>query len=147
MLYEYNLIRKKVSDDESKPITSSKNVADYARKYLYNENEMWREKCWAIYLNHARIPTGHFLVSVGGGSHCSIDCKNIIETGLLTHSDLIILVHNHPSGDPKPSQNDIEQTEKLRKSLCIFDMKLLDHVVLGDDKYFSFIEEIIKPIK
>lgn len=142
MLYEYNLIRKKVSDDEVKPITGSRNVIDYAKKYLFSECEMWREKCWAVYLNRAKVPTGHFLVSVGSGSCCLIDCKSVIETALMTHSDCVVIVHNHPSGTPKPSQTDIRQTEALRKALCIFDMQLLDHVILGEDSYFSFCEEV-----
>ena len=147
MLYEYNLIRKKVSDDDVQPIRNAINVVDYAFKYLFEEEEMWREKCWAVFLNGGNIPTGHYLVSVGCSDRCNIDKKNITEAAILSHSVGVVLVHNHPDGNPAPSQADILQTENLKKCISVFDIHLLDHVVIGDGHYFSFTENVTKPFK
>ncbi len=55
----------------------------------------------------------------------------------------VVLSHNHPSMSPNPSKHDIEMTEKAKRGLAILDIKLLDHIVLGDETFFTFSEERI----
>jgi DNA repair protein RadC len=56
---------------------------------------------------------------------------------------MLVLLHNHPSGDPTPSQDDIRVTERMRQSAQLLDMNLVDHIIIGDNQYFSFKEQSI----
>lgn len=67
-----------------------------------------------------------------------IDTKMIVKAALDTFSSGVILCHNHPSGNPRPSQADIRETEKLQKGLDFFSMRLLDHIILTEDNAFYF---------
>lgn len=73
-----------------------------------------------------------------------IDKKIIVSKALDKKANGIILVHNHPSGNPRPGKADIEQTDSLRKALITFDISLIDHVIISDDSFFSFAEERIE---
>ena len=141
MIYEFNLIRKKVSDDDFLPLITPKAVYDYAKKYLYNDEESWREKCYAIFTGPDNTPKGHFLVSMGVDNACLLHPRTVIEAALLAHATKIVIVHNHPSGNCLPGQKDIEQTGKLKKALDCFDMDLLDHVIIAEKSFFSFSDE------
>ena len=59
----------------------------------------------------------------------------------------VILVHTHPSGNPLPSKADIEKTEELRQALNIFEIELLDHIIIGDNQYYSFSDEDVAVVK
>ena len=73
----------------------------------------------------------------------SIDCRTVIRKALLLNAMGFVLVHNHPSGDPRPSVHDINFTDRLNKACSLMDIKLLDHIVIGENGYFSFADEII----
>ena len=70
-----------------------------------------------------------------------IDHRRIIKEALLCNATAIILFHNHPSGNPAPSASDMNETNKLKKACDIFDISLLDHIILSDNSYYSFAEE------
>ena len=65
----------------------------------------------------------------------------IVRRALELHADVLVLVHNHPSGSPRPGKADIEMTGRLKKAAGQFDIRLLDHVVVSDSCYFSFADE------
>ena len=100
------------------------------------------EECWILYLNKAQKYTGREKVSAGGQASTVIDIKLIVKKAVERLASAIILVHNHPSGSPLPSEQDRRQTDALRQALAVFDIALLDHVIIGRKKYFSFSEEI-----
>ena len=81
------------------------------------------------------------IITVGTIKSTQIDHRRIIKEALLTNATAIILFHNHPSGTPAPSVADINETNKLRKACDIFDISLLDHIILTDESYYSFAEE------
>lgn len=143
MIYEYNLIRKKVSDDVQKPILTPKQLVNYAKKYCFSSDEMWREKCFAVMFDNGNTPTGHFLVSVGTDNSCLISPRYIIEAMLLANCSKVAIIHNHTGANVKPSKNDIEQTQKLSNSLKTMDMMLIDHVIINESSFFSFDSEIM----
>ena len=72
-----------------------------------------------------------------------VDTRKIVRTALDENASFVILFHNHPSGDPSPSKADIAETHKLQKALQVFDLKLTDHIIVSDAKFFSFSEEKI----
>lgn len=96
------------------------------------------EVCIALLVNRTNTPIGYYKVSQGGTTSTTIDVKMITKAALDTFSGGVILCHNHPSGSPRPSQADIKETQKLKKALDIFDISLLDHIILTEDNAFFF---------
>ena len=74
----------------------------------------------------------------------TMDIKMITKAALDTFSSGVILCHNHPSGSPKPSKADVDTTERLRKALQLFDISLIDHIILTEDNAFYFSSESCK---
>lgn len=101
------------------------------------------EECWVIYLNAAKYVLSRECVSTGGLNATIIDCKRIVASALERKAQALVLVHNHPSGNPRPGSEDIRQTVALRAALKPFSIELLDHVVFADDSYYSFADEMI----
>jgi DNA repair protein RadC len=79
------------------------------------------------------------VVSIGTGNSSLVSAKEVMKTALLSSAEALILVHNHPSGDTKPSQEDIQVTKKISKAAELFSIRVLDHIVIGDN-YYSFAE-------
>ena len=101
------------------------------------------EECWVIFLNHSnRLITKERMTS-GGQDVTIIDKRIIIRRALELKATSLILVHNHPSGSPTPSPEDIKQTRELSKALKSCDLGLLDHVIIAGNGYFSFSDEIV----
>lgn len=80
-------------------------------------------------------------VSEGGLSSSIIDVKKIAKSALDVFAHSVIMFHNHPSGNLKPSKEDIGATEKVKSALNLFDVRLLDHLILTDEESFSFNDE------
>lgn len=99
------------------------------------------EECWALLLNKSNRLISKELLSRGGHDSTIIDNRMVIRKALEKKATAVILVHNHPSGVPTPSAEDIRQTQALTKALRTCDLHLLDHVVIGDNAYYSFADE------
>lgn len=99
------------------------------------------EECWALLLNKSNRLISKELLSRGGHESTIIDNRMVIRKALEKKATGVILVHNHPSGVPTPSAEDIRQTQALTKALRTCDLHLLDHVVIGDNAYYSFADE------
>ena len=96
------------------------------------------EECWVIYLNGAGKFIGKEKVSQGGMSATVLDIRIVVKKAVERLASGIIIVHNHPSGNPVPGEQDRIQTEALRKAAAVFDITLVDHVIIGKKKFFSF---------
>ena len=99
------------------------------------------EECWTIFLNRANYVLGKERMSVGGLESTVIDVKTILRRALDRKASGVILVHNHPSGNPLPGQADIRQTGILKKALQACEISLIDHVVIAEDSWYSFADE------
>lgn len=106
-------------------------------------NGLRHEECWVIYLNRANYVIGKEMVSSGGLDATVIDVKIIVKKALEMLASGIILVHNHPSGNPRPGVNDVKYTEVLKKAAGTFDISLLDHIVMTDSAFYSFADECV----
>ena len=131
-------MNKQANNDYLTPIKASAQAAGYLREDLRNLDH---EESWILLLNSANIPLAKKMITVGTIKSTQIDHRRIIKEALLTNATAIILFHNHPSGTPAPSVADINETNKLRKACDIFDISLLDHIILTDESYYSFAEE------
>ena len=99
------------------------------------------EECWVLFLNHANRMIGKEMVSKGGMDSTFVDKRVILRRALDRKASGIILVHNHPSGSPYPSVEDIRQTRELGKALASCDLHLVDHVIVAGRSYYSFSDE------
>ena len=99
------------------------------------------EECWVLYLNRGSKLIGKERISSGGVSATVIDIRIIVKKAVERLASGLILVHNHPSGNPQPGEQDRIQTDALRRAAAVFDIALIDHVIIGKKKYFSFSEE------
>lgn len=79
-------------------------------------------------------------VSVGSLNQSIVHPRHVFQTALLSNAAAIICVHQHPSGDPNPSAEDIAITRRLKEAGEIMGIKILDHIIIGDGEYLSFVE-------
>ena len=93
------------------------------------------------FLNQANQILGYTLISEGGITETCADVRLIMQAALLTNSIALILAHNHPSGNLKPSRQDMEITKQVRDAALLMRIKVLDHIILTDTKYYSFADE------
>ena len=94
-----------------------------------------------MYLNRANKLISKERLSIGGISATVVDVKIVIKNALDKLASSIILVHNHPSGNPSPGENDKVQTRILKDAASLFDIALLDHLIIAGDGYFSFADD------
>ena len=101
----------------------------------------YRESFFALYLNHANRVLGIKKISESGVSSTIVDVKIIMQAALLCNASGIILVHNHPSGNLKPSQEDLSITQKIKEASQFFNIQLLDYCILSSTAYISFADD------
>ena len=131
-------MNKQANNDYLTPIKASAQAAGYLREDLRNLDH---EESWILLLNSANLPLAKKMITVGTIKSTQIDHRRIIKEALLTNATAIILFHNHPCGTPVPSVANINETNKLCKACDIFDISLLDHIILTDESYYSFADE------
>lgn len=119
-------------------INGSSDVYRIVSEPLKNEIQ---EKVLLITLSNANEVKGVHLMAIGSDTRVIMPVKLIARQALMDVACGVVLVHNHPSGDVRPSSADIKETEKLKGALDMLDMSLMDHVIVGDGKYYSFAEE------
>ena len=100
-----------------------------------------QEEVKIILLNRSYKALGTYSLAKGGIAGCVVDIKLILSVALKTLASGIIMVHNHPSGNLKPSTADINITEKLKSACKLLEIELLDHLIITRDNYFSFADE------
>lgn len=130
----------------SKPIISGKagsasEVAEIVSKFYSKNTIEVREQFFVLYLNNSNKILGYHKHSVGGIKGSLVDLRILFSVALKSLATSIIIAHNHPSGTLKPSTSDIQITNKIRKAGELFDIQLLDHIILTKDNYYSFAEE------
>lgn len=99
------------------------------------------ESFWVIMMNRANKVLRVTGVSEGGLTGTVVDQRKIFRMAIENHANSLILCHNHPSGNVLPSDADIKLTDKVRRAGELIDIQVLDHIILGDEKYFSFADE------
>ena len=104
-------------------------------------SDLVHEEFWILLLNRANRVIDNIRISQGGISGTVIDVRIILKHALDRLASGIILCHNHPSGNLKPSDADMKITSKIRDSCRTMDLHLLDHLIIADNSYFSFSDE------
>lgn len=84
---------------------------------------------------------GYDKISVGSTSFAYVSPKDIFRKALEKNATLIVLLHNHPSGDPTPSRDDNRVTKRIKDAAVLIGLELVDHIIIGDNQYYSFYEQ------
>lgn len=135
-LYSRNYIKKnKNLFLLRKKLSSSDDTYKYI-KHFYNNYD--REILISITLDSKNYVTSLSIVSIGTINSLHTTPIEVFKTAIISNSSSMILVHNHPSGDPTPSKNDIKETLRFIECSNLLGIKFLDHIIIGDDKFFSF---------
>jgi len=119
-------------------VTSSKDAVEIFQPIL---GDHLHEEFWILFLNRANRIIGKQAVSTGGMSGTVVDPKIIFKAALDNKASSIILCHNHPSGNIKPSEADIRLTKNLLEAGRVLEISVLDHVIVTQDAFFSFADE------
>ncbi|HRI33105.1 MAG TPA: DNA repair protein RadC [Saprospiraceae bacterium] len=107
----------------------------------YNLEELQHEESWAMFLNRRNAILGIEKMSAGGISGTIMDMRMIYKRAIEHQASGIILVHNHPSGNLKPSSADMDITSKAKSAGTALDIQLLDHLIISEHGYYSFADE------
>ncbi|MEI6347358.1 MAG: DNA repair protein RadC [Bacteroidota bacterium] len=130
--------RRQAEVIERKQVKSSSDVFEYMSVYL---SDLTHESFWVILLNRANNIITQKSVSEGGTTSTVVDIKMIAKYAIDNHATGVILAHNHPSGNTQPSEQDNKLTDKIKNALNIFDITLLDHIIVCSTKYYSYADE------
>ena len=126
---------KDTKPEKKSSITSSKAIFEEVQPIYYN---LQHEEFWLIILNRANHITDKLQLSKGGISGTVVDVRMIIKAALDRVASSIIIVHNHPSGNLIPSDQDKSITEQISSSCSLMGIKLLDHIIVYANEYYSF---------
>ena len=121
-------------------ITKSDNIAEYIRPFFGPEIEVF-EQMFLITLNQGNNIVSVTKISQGGISGTVVDIRLVAKYALEGLATSIILVHNHPSGTLKTSSQDINLTKEVQAGMELLDIRLLDHLIVTKDGYYSFADE------
>ncbi len=139
---EINIVyRPKFKASERPVVSNSKQVCDIFRQ-SWDENKIeLQEQFKIMLLNRANRVLGIYAVSSGGIAGTMADPKLIFAAALKTGASSIVLAHNHPSGNLKPSEADFRITTKIKDGGKLLDIGVYDHLIITADSYFSFADE------
>ncbi len=131
-------LRRDVAEKKLEVVIHSKDAAEYLRaQYKYMQHEIFA----VLYLNRANKIKHSEIISEGGITGTVADPRIILKKALENDAVNIILCHNHPSGSLKPSRADEELTKKINEAASYFDIKVLDHIIVSEEGYYSFADE------
>jgi DNA repair protein RadC len=130
--------RKESGPAQLKKVTSSQSVFHIMQPIL---GDLPHEEFWVIYVNNSNKVLRKLQLSKGGITGTLVDVRLAFKSALEIGAVAILLVHNHPSGTLKPSAADKNLTDKIKTAGLSLDVKVLDHIIITEDAYFSFADE------
>ncbi len=131
-------LRREVSEKKLSVVIQSRDAAEYLRAQLkFKSHEVFA----IVYLNQANKIKHYEIISEGGITGTVADPRIILKKALENDAVSIILCHNHPSGSIKPSRADEVLTKKITEAASYFDIKVLDHIIVSQEGYYSFADE------
>ena len=130
--------RQSATAPEKIGVGSSADIAQYLQGRFRDQR---REIFGVLFLNRSNRINHFEIVSEGGITGTVADPRIILRKALEQDAVSIILCHNHPSGNLKPSQADLQLTRKIKEAAAFFDIRLLDHIIISENGYYSFADE------
>ncbi|MHA8060914.1 RadC family protein [Aquirufa beregesia] len=133
--------RRRMSYEASQAIQVIQSSKDAYRLFHPHLFDLNHEEFWVMHLNRASSVLKMQRLSMGGVAGTSVDLKLLFKSALDTISSSLIIAHNHPSGQLKPSKADRELTQRIVEAGKMLDIQILDHVIITAQGYFSFADE------
>ena len=133
---EYSLKYTKTDIQKTK-VTTSENASNVIRKFYFDDINIY-ESFFILLLNRANNTTGFAKISQGGTAGTVVDIKIIAKYAVDSLSSSVIICHNHPSGDKRPSDADLNITRRIKDALLLLDIKLIDHIIITENDFYSF---------
>lgn len=142
-LYNYKIVREKSETyyDGRKSLNSPYDAAEIFREYYEENFDMDKEHFSIIMVNTKNKIIGINIVSMGTLKQTLVHPREVFRPAVIASASKIFLCHNHPSGGPTQSKEDIAITKRLKEAGKILGIEVLDHIILGDNKYKSLLEE------
>jgi len=131
--------RRQLTVIKDRPMVRSSQDAYQALAHLVAD--LQHEEFWVLLLNRANRIIGREQISAGGMASTVVDPKIVFQRALEGKACGIIMCHNHPSGNLQPSQADIALTKSLRKAGEILDIHVMDHLIIAEKGYYSFVDQ------
>ena len=125
-----------VSAEERVRLQTPQAIFEWARKQLIGAR---REEFHVLCMNSRNLLLRHVCVAVGSVDQCNVDPREALAPAIACRATGIVLVHNHPSGDPEPSVQDVALTRQLREGARLLCLRLLDHIVVGETGFVSML--------
>ena len=129
---------RRVSAQQGEQVQTIESSDDIRRIFAPRLEGLQHEECWAIYLTASNRIVDSRRVSQGGVSGTVVDHRLVVKRALELLVPQIIVVHNHPSGSAQPSADDDRVTERLKEAAALFDIRLLDHIIIARGSHFSY---------
>lgn len=136
---KYGLTKEKSFTTDFPACDSSEKAAQFARRFYGEDIEIY-ESFFIILLASSGKVLGWAKISQGGTAMTVVDSKLVAKYAIDSLARSVICVHNHPGGNPKPSPQDMQLTRKIREGLRLFEIELLDHIVLTETGHYSMSE-------
>lgn len=130
--------RKLAEVEERRVILTSRDIYDYFHSKLA---DLPVEEFWVMLLNNACRVIDSRCVATGGITEVAVDVRLVLREAILGRATAIALCHNHPSGNVRPSRQDDLLTDRLRQACDLMNIRLMDHIVLTDGRFYSYADE------
>ena len=129
--------RVQIKQAERRQVVSSETACNILRPLI---GDIEKEEFWAIYLNQSNRVIRKERLSAGGLTGTLVDVRLIMKAALLCNATGMIIAHNHPSGNEKPSGEDNRITEQVKKAAETLSIRLIDHVIITSNTYYSYMD-------
>ena len=129
--------RLQIKQAERQQVISSDTVCEILRPLI---GDIEKEEFWAVYLNQSNRIIRKERLSVGGIAGTYVDIRLIMKEAILCNATGMIISHNHPSGNEKPSKEDNLITEQVKKAAEALNIRLIDHIIITSNTYYSYVE-------
>jgi DNA repair protein RadC len=139
-------LARRLAEERCRPGTAVRGGEDVARVVREAARGARRESFYLLLLDARHRVTGLRVVSVGGLDSAPVHPREVFGPAVREGAAAVVVAHNHPSGDPVPSAEDRRVTERLREAGELLGIALLDHVVVGDESFFSFADGGLHPV-
>ena len=132
---------REATEPYGQAVRSSRCVNDLAAAAIWRRGEPPTEEFWVVVMNTKNRVLGVSMVAKGSINECPISPREVFTPAMLSSGAAVILIHNHPSGDPSPSSEDRLVTIRMCEAGRLLGIKVLDHVISAGPRYFSFKDE------
>lgn len=136
------LWKRRAGDERREPpqIKSSQDLFNYFYPLLCDMNI---EQCYVLLMNNMNRVIDHALIGSGGLTATMVDIRLVLREAIIKRATAIALCHNHPSGNMKPSRDDDKLTRNLAEACRVMNIRLLDHIIVAGNRYYSYSEEAL----